>query len=331
MPSHPPHDLRVATLAIAENKYAPGDPSALWGSFADPQAVRPYHVADLETILGIQFGTDAHFVTYVIAHPSGAMMRRQPRLNKDHLAAIREAGFAVYHNVFCADVDLPDHRAVTDADIDHLHTAIGGSGLWWYPTAHGARILCDLDHPVTPETYEARLPNWLAELQTTLGVGWIVDANCVDWTRHFRAPHVVRDGIPTNVTAWQPYGRDMRFRRVRDFFPRRKPQPTPAISTVITADIQLQISRHIRDYPQAVSGRGGHALTLKLACDLGRGFGLPDHVVLKILERWNTRNTPPWSPKDLERFLISARKRPDIQEGYLIRAPLDSALVEEVL
>ena len=107
--------------------------------------------------------------------------------------------------------------------------------------------------------------------------------------------------------------------------------PSPAISTVITADIQLQISRHIRDYPQAVSGRGGHALTLKLACDLGRGFGLPDHVVLKILERWNTRNTPPWSPKDLERFLISARKRPDIQEGYLIRAPLDSALVEEVL
>lgn len=64
---------------------------------------------------------------------------------------------------------------------------------------------------------------------------------------------------------------------------------------------------YLAKLPPAVSGQGGHAVTFRAACTLVR-FGLADHDVLTLLQEFNTRCLPPWSPAELRHKLAEARK-----------------------
>jgi len=330
----PPELLYVAHAAVAPDKYQSGDPSPLWlppSMWANPAGMLPYRVGQLEGLLTRAYPGDSHFVTYVVVDPEGQVVSRQPRVNKDQLANLRAHGFEVFHNFFCVDVDLPNHREITLDDVLDAQARLP-MHLLWYTTRAGIRVCQPLDHPVSPETYEARLPAFLSEIQTLLGPGWIADAACVDWGRHFRAPYVVRDGKPTGIVHGRiPQGEDMKWYAVRDFHPRRVQPQTPTLQVQLDERIKGQVVSYVRAYPPAISGEGGHDRTLKLACDLSRGFSLPDHVVLNILRRWNARCVPPWSDKDLRSFLMGSKKRLDIAPGYLIEADVsDPTLIEEV-
>jgi hypothetical protein len=72
--------------------------------------------------------------------------------------------------------------------------------------------------------------------------------------------------------------------------------------------------------PSAVSGQNGHGATYAAALALVRGFALDDGDALAILRDYSVRCDPPWSERELEHKIHSARetKAPDAPPfGYL--------------
>lgn len=60
--------------------------------------------------------------------------------------------------------------------------------------------------------------------------------------------------------------------------------------------------------PPAISGSGGHNATFRAACECVR-FGLTDAEALAALRRYNARCSPPWSERELQHKLDSARRK----------------------
>jgi hypothetical protein len=170
-------------IAVAKNRFVKG--------FAAPgdQPVLAFEVMELRAALERTYTTDAHLVTYVVA---GA--ERQPRINKDGLPYFEGR---VETTCFFCDVDNPGHAEWTDeylatamdqyATLDVLRTA----GV--YHTAHGRRIVQPLLAPIAVAQVEPYIRRWLLSLEQA---GIPVDWSCKDWTRHFRLPHVRRQGRP---------------------------------------------------------------------------------------------------------------------------------------
>ncbi len=77
---------------------------------------------------------------------------------------------------------------------------------------------------------------------------------------------------------------------------------------------------YIQKVDPAVSGQGGHLVTFEAATILARGFALPYGEALTLLAEWNTRCSPPWQQKDLERKLRDAYEKSTLQSGYLLGA-----------
>ena len=76
--------------------------------------------------------------------------------------------------------------------------------------------------------------------------------------------------------------------------------------------LQLSIKdkarKHLRDAPSAVSGKGGHNITFRLAIDLVQGFGLSQEDALELLREWNEGCKPPWSEYELKHKVEDAEK-----------------------
>jgi len=147
-----------------------------------------YEVLDLREALERRYQTDAHLVAYVV--PGAA---RQPRINKSGLPHF---GRPVQMGVFLCDVDNPDHALWTDETLaesleqyDHLEV-LQTAGV--YHTARGRRIVQPIEEPIAVEDVEPYIRRWFLELERA---GLAVDWSCRDWTRHYRLPHVVRDGV----------------------------------------------------------------------------------------------------------------------------------------
>lgn len=64
--------------------------------------------------------------------------------------------------------------------------------------------------------------------------------------------------------------------------------------------------RYVHQMPEAVSGQSGHNAAFRVACVLFR-FGLTDSEAAAELDAYNQRCSPPWSPRELEHKLRSAR------------------------
>jgi hypothetical protein len=68
--------------------------------------------------------------------------------------------------------------------------------------------------------------------------------------------------------------------------------------------------------PRAVSGQGGDNTTHAVACTLSVDFGLSDPDVAELLQDYNrTKCDPPWSERDLERHVRSARRTANSKPG----------------
>ena len=155
--------------------------------------VAAYTVSDLSNALAATYSTDAHLVACVL-RLDGVPERFQPRLTKPSLAWLLDQGYAVSAEVLVADLDNEGHaawaseQAATEAAAA-VALELGTVGV--YVTAHGLRVLQPLLAPLTPEQGEAATRAWYLELERH---GLTPDWSCVDWTRHYRLPHVVRAG-----------------------------------------------------------------------------------------------------------------------------------------
>jgi hypothetical protein len=144
-----------------------------------------YEILDLETALARVYTTDAHLVTCVVQ----TIATHQPRLRK---ASVGDYPLPVTTNVLFADVDNPSHAEWTPELLSALDGVLQTEGL--YLTKRGYRLVQPLVEPVPTRDVEPVLVAWLESLRARIGPG--VDMSCRDWTRHFRLPHVRREGKP---------------------------------------------------------------------------------------------------------------------------------------
>jgi hypothetical protein len=187
----------VPLIAVAPNKFATGVEDAETNWRVDGRTRAVYEVLELKDALERTYTTDAHLVSYVVRNADGQPLTHQPRINKGGIAWMRAQGFTVDQAVFFCDEDNPGHapwsfalldKAVRQyAELEVLQTA----GI--YHTEHGRRIVQPIAAPLHVEQVEPYLDRWLLELAAA---GIRFDKACRDWTRHFRLPHVRRDGRP---------------------------------------------------------------------------------------------------------------------------------------
>lgn len=175
-------------VAVAPHRHSKSlDPSK--GQLA-PKAI--YTVTHLDRVLSETYATDAHFVCYVVHGPDGGTLEAQGRLSKAGLAYAREQGFEVLSQVLAADVDNPGHapwqsHEAAIAEVDRVGLLVPTAAI--YATSKGLRIVQPMIRALPVEEAERALASWLGDL---LRRGITIDASCIDWTRHFRCPHVVR-------------------------------------------------------------------------------------------------------------------------------------------
>ena len=81
------------------------------------------------------------------------------------------------------------------------------------------------------------------------------------------------------------------------------------MTTSLCSSAYESCQRYLDKMPNAVSGSGGHNCTFQAACELFR-FGLSEDESLRLLQWFNaTKCQPPWSERELQHKLASARKQ----------------------
>jgi hypothetical protein len=106
------------------------------------------------------------------------------------------------------------------------------------------------------------------------------------------------------------YGRVDRVYQPSDFpAPRLRVEPARAsIEHTVPTEWRLERARrYLAALPPAIAGGHGDLHTFRVCCRLVRGFALDDRETLELLRGWNTRCLPPWTDRELEQKIASAR------------------------
>lgn len=159
----------------------------------------------IEEVIEQEHATDAHFICYALR--SGDEM---PRVNKVCLPQIRAAGDDLLLRLAAVDIDRVPHEPWRDAEEAWDFLAMlqdYAEGLWapgakWryaYTSKQGARLVYVLDRALSPEDWEVFVAGLVLELKSEFPGA---DEHCGDWTRSFRLPHVVRDGVRQSGEPW---------------------------------------------------------------------------------------------------------------------------------
>lgn len=202
------------------------------GAMADaPQVSERFGVVSLQEMLDTDWAADTHFVTYMLKDADGndCPPEDQFRLRKTIRSELEEAGALLHSWGFVGDWDLNENvsddmlrRAgwdgnpkkkpkiswthdLLDTFEDELQTIVESlrakniRPAYIYLTNHGARIIHLYDHDVDVIEHEQIIRGMIAEYKNH---GWVLDDACIDWTRLFRAPRVVRNGQNTWEQGW---------------------------------------------------------------------------------------------------------------------------------
>lgn len=176
-----------------------------------------YDVLSLYDALTTRWAEDQHFTCYqLVLHQDGQAVPYPywPRLNNGLLSDIRLAKppSDVQNTILALDYDLPAKREWAEGEPDQFfeYLATFRDQAWnvpatWtaaYSTQHGVRLIYVLTKPLKPEKVPGKVAGLIRDFVNVTGL--VFDKACKDWTRLFRLPQVIRDGVPT----WeQPYYR----------------------------------------------------------------------------------------------------------------------------
>ena len=255
-----------------------------------------YRATHIDRLFDERYPTDAHFVAYVMQDADGHTLPAQPRVNKGGLDDLRARGFDLRIRVLCADVDnvgharWQSHEAALET-VDRVAKQVPTAAV--YATAKGLRILQPVTRPLTPDEAESALGAWLADL---LQCGIQADSKCVDWTRHFRAPNVRREGKPfVSPAVWRrcqeipaPMGTALARRR------RGKGGQIADVAFVrsLPTELEAAVQRlHLAIAPHASVQGSRHELALRLAgalCKRGVRPELVPTMVGRIFEGYSS-------------------------------------------
>jgi len=182
-------------LGIVPDKFVPGVKE-----YKDLTA-SPHICMEVTQALSTQFATDAHCFTYQLYYGGEQIPPR--RVTKPALSWLREAGYDVKTTVVMVDYDRPGHSAWTKQDKDSFERSLLEAAdaqfdltvkwSFFYYTRGGARFGYVLSEPVTVEMAEG-IMRGIARDFAAYG---IVTDPVHDWTRLYRMPQVMRDGVAT--------------------------------------------------------------------------------------------------------------------------------------
>ena len=84
-------------------------------------------------------------------------------------------------------------------------------------------------------------------------------------------------------------------------------------------DLQERIHKYLDACELAISGKGGHKTTYRIACHIVQGFGLDREAALKAMRYYNQKCEPPWSEKELQHKIDGAlQQRGEKPLGYFL-------------
>jgi hypothetical protein len=78
--------------------------------------------------------------------------------------------------------------------------------------------------------------------------------------------------------------------------------------------------RYLAALPPAIAGNHGDLHTFRVCCRILRGFALDENEALVLLQGWNARCLPPWTDRELEQKIASARRYGREPIGGLLEA-----------
>lgn len=166
----------------------------------------PLALVDFRSALLEEWPTDAHVVQYVVTLPNRDTGDHDvvtfPRLNHGALPGLKAMGAEVLQTIIGIDIDTPNHGPLHADTVTFFEEDISKKlPLWpclmnfaaYYTTRAGARFIYVLKEPLPVEDCELVTEALVA---CFIKVGLQADTNCLDWTRLFRLPRVMRDGTP---------------------------------------------------------------------------------------------------------------------------------------
>ena len=215
------------------------------------------------------------------------------------------------------DVDQEGHQALGPELAMVLESAVlrgAISGSIFHRTPAGARIVFVLEGEChDPEAFDkaaAGASHAIAEDLRELGInGLTVDPKPHrDLARLYFLPNCFAKGVQRRADVYilrsDPYTLD-------DLAALLPEPPRPALRSVPAPRGTDPVSRaraYVEKMGPSVEGNHGDDHAFRVAAALVRDFGLEESQAWDILQDWNRTCDPPWTDRDLQRFLRSAEK-----------------------
>lgn len=263
--------------------------------------------------LGYEYDDDAHFMPYALVDSGGQPLPKCPRLTKkSHKRGrwepvLKAQGLRAVVTMAVIDVDAHGVEDVDQWFTDQLPKlrALGPllQGLIWYRTRGGYRLLWALKDPLEPSAFEA-LHTRLRHALSAKGITG-VDDKCRDWTRCYRLPRVVRDGVfqqyPMYLSGLGPLNEAA--------LPAAVPTDPQNPFTGVAASLAKDIKRFV--LPDAIPSGERNDTMYRYACKL-HYHGVPPEDLLEQLVKVNeARCMPPMDEEEIQTIAEGATDHDD--------------------
>lgn len=281
---------------------------------------------DLVDALTSAWPTDAHAVAYeprAVGAADGSVI--YPRLSRE---AVGDPAIGPISMVaMIGDVDPPGH-VWTKEWWTATEPLLESTGLAWYRTRNGARVVATLEEPVAictradEQAWSDRVLGWREYLLA--GHGLEIDERCHDWTRIFRLPNVVRGGRverselrgvlrPWRTTEWITPAEDA-------------PSAPPTVTTTAAPAFDRALAIAAR-MPASVEGLGGDAALFAVTREIAAQVGPDADAIEAALGVFSARCLPPWPPEKLRYEAERASQEQATPEAQYARRLLERAAV----
>ncbi len=191
------YDFKVGTTPIKAVRAI----DSMLGPHIDKKTGKEFQPAVLNTLTPAEIFEQAHTSDLFFTCYTVTGLEEWPRLSKKSIKSVADMVGEPLMHLFAFDWDTPGHSEWTDElleDFSSRFEAIKDPFLesWgaFYTSRHGARLVYFLKDPVPVRSGEQYIATMLLMFKEQ---GLEMDGNCKDWTRLFRAPRVVRDGLHT--------------------------------------------------------------------------------------------------------------------------------------
>lgn len=202
------------------------------------------------------------------------------------------------------------------------------------------RIVVAISRPMTPDEH-ARV--WAVERDRLAQHGIHVDEQTKDASRFWFLPCPAADGSftpgafqgePVDVDptdAASAGARELRVSRDASSGDAATPSITlestesSEVASISPATRRRRAAAYLEKAEVAVSGDGGHAITMRVVTAVVRGFALKSADALAVLDSWNARCEPPWSPSELAHKVDEAMRVGRVAWGSKLAARTSGA------